>query len=330
MATVVNQTPPARYAQIPTWLRDLVFVTDFFSWLFALCSRLAEPLMLLCTLYIVAEAGVPAIAQPALHNLAIGIMICAPEIILPGSFVVAARAQEHARLLFAVCWTFVGLTLLTLISLFVWHFTGTALAWLMCARCATAIGYSILMRVMAHGQIETQKVSVPDVLATLTEHLQGIEANSHRTVAAQIAETEQRITSLLSETLQSFERTVTERIERTSSEHSTAPALAELAALPAQLERQVAASQSQLHTLVQEVKTALEANATRPKLALVERTPNTSESGIDKAAFVRSCLTEHPEMRNTDIQRHASEQGVNISPAYISELRKAFTEEQSA
>jgi hypothetical protein len=325
---------PDRYARIPNWLRDLAFVTDFFSWLFALCSCLAEPLMLLCTLYIVAEAGVPALALPALHNLAIGIMICAPEIILPGSFVVASRAQEHARLLFAVCWTFVVLTLLTLISLFVWHFTGVTLAWLMCARCSAAVGYSILMRVMSHGQIEPHKVSAPDVLTTLTEHLQGIEANIHRTVAVQIAETEQRITYLLSETLQSLEQTVTERIERTLSERSTAPALAELAALPAQLERQAAASQAQLRTLVQEVKTALEANATRPKLALVERTPsrtaNTSESGIDKAAFVRATLTEHPEMRNADIQRHASEQGVNISPAYMSELRKAFTVEQSA
>src|SRR6266568_8385009 len=133
-------------------LKDLDFLSQFFSWFFMLLTRFSEPLMLLSTLYIVAEAGVPAIALPALHNLAIGIMICAPEIILPGSFVVAARAQEHARLLFAICWIFVGLTLLTLISLFVWHFTGTSLAWLMCARCAAAVGYSILMRVMAHGQ----------------------------------------------------------------------------------------------------------------------------------------------------------------------------------
>jgi hypothetical protein len=108
MATIVEQpTPSSRYVLLPQWLRDLEFVTDFFSWLFALFSRLAEPLMLICTLYIVAEAGVPAIALPALHNLAVGIMICAPEIILPGSFVVASRAQQHARLLFAVCWTFV-------------------------------------------------------------------------------------------------------------------------------------------------------------------------------------------------------------------------------
>src|SRR6266446_3130411 len=147
-------SPTAARTQHDFWqtLKDLHFVPDFFSWLFALFSRLAEPLMLLCTLYIVAEAGVPTIALPALHNLAIGILICAPEIILPGSFVVASRAQEHARLLFAVCWTFVALTLLTLISLFVWHFAGALLAWLMCARCAAAVGYSILMRVMSHGQ----------------------------------------------------------------------------------------------------------------------------------------------------------------------------------
>jgi hypothetical protein len=193
MATVVNQTPPARYARIPSWLRDLAFVTDFFSWLFALCSRLAEPLMLLCTLYIVAEAGVPAIALSALHNLAIGIMICAPEIILPGSFVVAARAQEHARLLFTVCWIFVGLTLLTLISLFVWHFTGTSLAWLMCARCAAAVGYSILMRVMSHGRDQVQMVSAP----RLTERVAEIEANLQRVTIERIAETEQRLTATL-------------------------------------------------------------------------------------------------------------------------------------
>src|SRR5690349_7031933 len=108
MTSTTNQSVD-KYTHFPAWLRDLQFVTDFFSWLFALCSRLAEPLMLLCTLYIVAEAGVPSIVVPALHNLAVGIMICAPEVILPGAFVVAARAHEHARLLFTICWTFVVL-----------------------------------------------------------------------------------------------------------------------------------------------------------------------------------------------------------------------------
>jgi len=56
------------------------------------------------------------------------------------------------------------------------------------------------MRVMVHGQIEPQKVSAPDVLATLTEHLQGIEANMKIATAERIAELSdqvQRITNTL-------------------------------------------------------------------------------------------------------------------------------------
>lgn len=331
MATIVNQ-PPARR---DFWqaLRDLDFLSAFFSWFFMLLTRLSEPLMLLATLYVVAEAGVPAIALPALHNLAIGIMITAPEIILPGSFVVASRTQEqggaHARILFAVCWLFVGLTLLTLISLFVWHFTGASLAWLMCARCAAAVSYSILMRVMSHRRDQVQTISVPDVLASvteITEHLQRIEATTSR----RITEIEQRMT----ETLQAF----TERIERIPTERPISPELANLnetlQELPALLDRLTQTTHTQLRQVVQEVKTTVEANSGRPKLALVESAPkfaaNTSTNEFDKGAFVRSCLTEYPNIRNREIQRKASELGHTISPGYISDIRKAFAEEQTA
>jgi len=156
--------------------------------------------MLLATLYIVAEAGVPAIAFPALHNLAISIMITAPEIILPGSFVVASRTQEqgghYARILFAVCWLFVLLTLVTLVSLFVWHLSGTSLAWLMCARCAAAVGYSILMRVISHGHNLMQMVSIPCMtaqIANLAEQVLLIETNT----TAHIAASKQRIATII-------------------------------------------------------------------------------------------------------------------------------------
>src|SRR5258708_21308725 len=106
-------------------LKELDFLSAFFSWFFMLLTRLSEPLMLLSTLYVIAEAGVPTIAVPALHNLSVGIMICSPALILPGSFVVASKAQEQgehrAGLLLTVCWLVVVLTLVTLISLFVWH-----------------------------------------------------------------------------------------------------------------------------------------------------------------------------------------------------------------
>jgi len=60
------------------------------------------------------------------------------------------------------------------------------------------------------------------------------------------------------------------------------------------------------------------------------RTPKTNSTESDKGAFVRRCLTETPNIRNTDIQRKAHEQGITISPAYSSEIRKAFLREQTA
>src|SRR5260370_8544158 len=125
MATIVEQSPERR--RFWQALKELDFLSAFFSWFFMLLTRLSEPLMLLSTLYVVAEAGVPTIAVAALHNLAIGVVITAPEVILPGAFGVASRRQEHARMLFAMCRLFVVLTLLTLVSLFFCHLAGHTL-----------------------------------------------------------------------------------------------------------------------------------------------------------------------------------------------------------
>ncbi len=190
-------------------LKELDFLNWFFSWFFLLLTQLSEPLMLLSTLYVIAETGVHAIASPGLHALAVGIMITAPEILLPGAFVKAAKTRDQGGrfsvLLYVMCWTFVGLTLLTLADLFIWHLSGTPLACLMYARCAAAVGYSILMRVMSHGHGQVLQVAVPDVLVTineLTEKLNGrigqIEAKNGQMIAA----TEQQIVFLFGQSLQ--------------------------------------------------------------------------------------------------------------------------------
>ena len=49
-------------------LKDLDFLSQFFSWFFMLLTRLSEPLMLLSTLYIVAETGVPVIPTCTLRG----------------------------------------------------------------------------------------------------------------------------------------------------------------------------------------------------------------------------------------------------------------------
>jgi len=143
-------------------IKELEFISSFFSWLFMLCSRLAEPCMLLATIYIIIEAGISGAAVPALHNLSVAIMIAAPEIILPGAFVVAKLAKEkgeEARPLSIICWLFVTLTLTTLASLFLFHFDKTAIAVIMCARCAVGVGYSILVRMLSHTRLATPNQS---------------------------------------------------------------------------------------------------------------------------------------------------------------------------
>ena len=108
-----------------------------------------------------------------------------------------------------------------------------------------------------------------------------------------------------------------------------AQTLTELATLPALLGR----LQREVKTYIehQQHRTAVLKSA-RPKLSVVEANTeraNTTES--DKGAFVRSCLSETRTMCNADIQRKTSELGRAISPAYISEIRKAFFEgEQTA
>ncbi len=178
-------------------------------------------------------------------------------------------------------------------------------------------------------------------------------------LSERITESEQRMTELVQRTANRLSVHFTEQLERTCNEHAThtelahltetvqvhTQTLAELAALPGLFEQLQQAIQAQVRTVVQqEVQAAMEANSEphrksvpnteRPKLSVVEakaerRAPNSTES--DKGAFVRHCLTETPNMRNADIQRKASEQGITISPAYISEIRKAFFErEQTA
>src|SRR5258708_37094060 len=105
-------------------IKELQFISAFFSWFFMLLSRLAEPCMLLAVLYVIIEAGIPQVTTATLHTIAVAVMIAAPEIILPGAFVITNHAKEHGqenRPLLAICWLFVLLTLITLLSLFVLH-----------------------------------------------------------------------------------------------------------------------------------------------------------------------------------------------------------------
>lgn len=322
MASTINQSTGQRYTRIPAWLRELDFVTDGFTWLFRLMSRGAEPLMTLSTVYVIIEAGVPAVSVTWLHFLAVAIMISAPEIILPGGFILAGeiRAQGNRRawMLYSMCWLFVILTSATLADLFIWHFTGGAFAALMWSRCAAAVGYSILFRVITYRR-EREVLPVADVQANITEHFTEHIQRLESLTRQHMTEIEQSVTRQMQSLTEQVDRALTENTNKNDT-----------TALPAMIEQLSQETQRQITTLAQEVKRSLETVQARPKLSLVAAPPSTSprttEQEFDKGAFVRLCLTEHPDIRNAEIIRLASEQGQNISSGYVSDIRKAFEE----
>ena len=160
-----SQDGPRLVGRVWQGITELEFVTAFFTWLFMAASRLAEPLMSISAIYIIICAGIPAWKVDALYNSGMAVMIAAPEIILPGAFVLAGQASERgdkkAWTLYAIAWLFVGLTFFTLADLFIFHLSGDALSALMWGRCAVGIGYSILLRVLTHSQPLQQAAPAP-------------------------------------------------------------------------------------------------------------------------------------------------------------------------
>jgi hypothetical protein len=150
------QTSSGGWRRLWRAICDLHFITAFFTWLFLLLSRLAEPLMTLSAIYIILCAGIPEWRLDGLYNTGVAVMIGAPEVILPGSFVLAgqysARGDTRAKLLYWVSWFFVLLTFVTLGDLFLFHWPQDAVSVLMWGRCAVSISYSILLRVLTHDQ----------------------------------------------------------------------------------------------------------------------------------------------------------------------------------
>lgn len=156
MQTTAHAQPQPRFwAGLWAALTSLQFITSFFGWFFMLLSRLAEPMMSLSAIYIIICAGIPQWKLDGIYNVGVAVMIAAPEIILPGAFVLAGqygeRSDSRAKMLYWIAWMFVALTFFTLADLFIFHLEGTALNALMWGRCAVGISYSILLRVLTHG-----------------------------------------------------------------------------------------------------------------------------------------------------------------------------------
>jgi len=219
-------------------IQELNFISAFFGWLFLLASRLAEPLMTISAIYIILCAGIPGWKLQGLYDSGEAVLIAAPEVILPGAFILAGQEREHgnkqAWLLDVLCWLFVILTAVTLATLFLWQ--GPP-AWIMSTimwgRCVVSIGYSILLRVTTHRQ-ERQADEIDQLRQELQASQDAIQRQLQQMQSAQqpietiVQQLDERYAAKMTATIQH----VIERVTVTIAEQQQITASSKRVALP--------------------------------------------------------------------------------------------------
>jgi hypothetical protein len=150
--------PRQREWTVQRIVAELPFIPAISNWLKLLLSLLAEPLMFVSSLCIIAETVLPeATTWPnVLLNGPKTVMSLAPEIILPGCFQQAQRARHNGdgikeNLLFCLCALFGLLTLVTLAS-FIWHFSAAIANLILFIRCGAGISYTIILNISGHDE----------------------------------------------------------------------------------------------------------------------------------------------------------------------------------
>lgn len=211
----------SKWKQLGDAVRELEVITALFSWLFNLLSRLAEPLMTLAVIYTIIVSGLPQTMVPALYNVALAVMIGAPEVILPGAFIMAGQQQQggnkRAWMLFGVCILFVLLTSLTLADLLIFHFDETGTSILMCVRCVTGVSYSILVRIVSyeHGLDHLRSSQAFDPQAFMNQALNQVSQINQQLVQDIHLSQEQFMNQIINRSQETMKQAVTQ-IEQVS------------------------------------------------------------------------------------------------------------------
>jgi hypothetical protein len=187
-------------------IAELPFIPATSNWLKLLFSLLAEPLMFVASLCIIAETVLPgASTWPGiLTNGPTVVMSLAPEIILPGCFQQAQYAHRQGNplkgnLLFCLCALFGMLTLVTLAS-FLWHFAGAIDNLILFIRCGSGISYTIILNISGDDEQGEDSTGPDDQIEHLTQTVNSLTAQL--TTVLSITQNNQFLVSSLSETAQ--------------------------------------------------------------------------------------------------------------------------------
>ncbi len=330
MATVTQ--PTTRLARIRAELQSLAFITRAGNWLFLFMSRLAEPLMFFATLYVIAETVLPQLFKAAtfahISNVAIIVLNIAPEVILPGCFMLVGQVEEHQRWMYkAMGCVFILLTFVTLAS-FIWDFPAGAVSVILFFRCAAGVLYSLLVRMTPQGHQDgpnNQQAQLDELVTTFNQQVQRLTAELSRietNLQNRLTESSTGLANSLQQQLANELAPLQENLQKHQEE---------LAVIP-NLQAMVQQIESSTIEEVRRVKAALDKRTQTPvaephkqsERPVLHALPTREKGKFDARAFVFACLQKDANCKLTDIAKFASLQGEELSQSSISRYRSQF------
>ena len=227
----MNMTQETLWQRAHREATELAFITRAFAWFILLLSRLAEPLMFVATMYIIAQTVQPQIFDsPFFHVVERASIIAlnlAPEIIMPGCFLRARSAGGEGWKFKGLGFLFLVLTLVTLIS-FVYKASADVVLFILLIRCAAGVLYALVSMMSTPEPIETPKVwtalqeelnaqreRVEVQAATIADIMVSHEARTRDIVSTLLAQVEERHTDKLEAMKQTVTRIAIEEIRTT-------------------------------------------------------------------------------------------------------------------
>ncbi len=337
-----HTTQATRGERIRQELATLAFITRGGNWLFLLLSRLAEPLMFLSVLYVIAETVLPGLFKAHMlldiSSACIIVLNTAPEVILPGCFMQANQAPEGQAWMYkAMGCVFIGLTFITLAS-FIWSFPAGAVSVILFFRCAAGVLYSLLVRMTPQHDLLSNRQH-PDQLDELTTSFNQQVLQLEKSFQQRLSESfttlernfQQHLAKELSQTKNSFHQQLNES-SATLARDIHQELSGELSCIDEsfqQIERSLSEQLHRMHTTLEKQATETQKKIERPVLralpAVRQSTSQAvSEEKFDARAFVFVCLQENADLKLSEIEQRALAQHQELSQPTISRYRKQF------
>lgn len=127
-------------------------------------ARVVEYLATFATIYLILEVGITALqSYTVAHNIALGIILSSPELVMIGAYGMATRELEQGNKAGWALLVSVGvlllLTFLTVFDLMVWHFDESGVNMLMAFRFVASIMYAFTRGVVTRKSEHQQPVA---------------------------------------------------------------------------------------------------------------------------------------------------------------------------